>query len=86
MRGVLRLGVSGDHRAHLAVAPDGGGQPAYPNLSLKIEVDITPNLRARLLARGDRPRLLLGPLAGAHGTATACCATIPNGFPGEPGP
>jgi DNA-binding transcriptional LysR family regulator len=36
----------------------------YPNLSLEIEVDITPNLNARLLAQEIELAFVLGPLSG----------------------
>jgi DNA-binding transcriptional LysR family regulator len=63
MRGVLRLGVA-ETIVHTwlpqlikSVNQD------YPNLSLEIEVDITPNLRARLLAQEIELAFLIGPLA-----------------------
>ncbi len=36
---------------------------AYPGLELEIEVDISPNLRDRLIAKDLNLALLLGPLA-----------------------
>jgi DNA-binding transcriptional LysR family regulator len=61
MRGVLRLGVSETivhtwlPRLIERVAS------AHPNLSLEVEVDITPNLRARLLAQEIDLAFCLGP-------------------------
>ncbi len=62
MRGVLRLGVA-ETIVH-TLLPDLIKQVniSYPNLSLEIEVDITPNLRARLLSQEIDLALLLGPL------------------------
>jgi DNA-binding transcriptional LysR family regulator len=64
MRGVLRLGVAETivhtwlPRLVKSVNTD------YPNLSLEIEVDITPNLNARLLAQEIELAFVLGPLSG----------------------
>lgn len=63
MRGILRLGVSETivHTwlprliEHLA--------GTHPNLSIEVEVDITPNLRARLLAQEIDLAFCLGPLS-----------------------
>src|SRR5260221_599931 len=62
MRGVLRLGVA-ETIAHTWLSQlIKSVNHAYPNLSLEIEVDNTPNLRTRLLARENEPGLLLVPL------------------------
>ena len=58
MRGVLRLGVSETIVHTWLPKLIERVASTHPNLSLEVEVDITPNLRARLLAQGDRPRLL----------------------------
>src|SRR5579863_10091859 len=64
MRGVLRLGVA-ETIVHtwlprLIKSVD----TTYPNLSLEIEVDITTNLSARLLAQEIELAFVLGPLSG----------------------
>lgn len=63
MRGVLRLGVA-ETIVHtwLSQLVKNVNQ-AYPNLSLEIEVDITSNLRARLLAQEIELAFLMGPLS-----------------------
>src|SRR5882757_2633952 len=63
MRGVLRLGVA-ETIVHtwlpqLIKSVD----QAYPNLSLEIEVDITSNLRSRLLAQEIDLAFVVGPLS-----------------------
>jgi DNA-binding transcriptional LysR family regulator len=73
MRGVVRLGVS-ETIVHTWL-PKLVERVAnsLPNLSLEIEVDITPNLRARLMAQEIDLAFCLGP--GPHPTcATASCA------------
>ena len=73
-----------DHRAHLAAAADQERQSRpIPNLSLEIEVDITPNLRTRLLAQEIELAFVLGPLT-APASATAYCATIRSAFSPAP--
>lgn len=61
MRGVLRLGVSETivHTWLPRLIERVAG--AHPNLSLEVEVDITPNLRARLLAQEIDLAFCLGP-------------------------
>jgi DNA-binding transcriptional LysR family regulator len=64
MRGALRLGVA-ETIVHtwlprLIKSVD----TTYPNLSLEIEVDITTNLSARLLAQEIELAFVLGPLSG----------------------
>ena len=63
MRGVLRLGVSETivHTWLSRLVKD--VNTTYPNLSLEIEVDITPSLQARLLAHEIDLAFLVGPLA-----------------------
>tara|TARA_E500000081_G_C5993456_1_gene287867 strand:- start:73 stop:780 length:708 start_codon:yes stop_codon:yes gene_type:complete len=63
MRGILRLGVS-ETIVHTWL-PQLIERVAstHPNLSLEVEVDITPNLRARLLAQEIDLAFCLGPLS-----------------------
>jgi DNA-binding transcriptional LysR family regulator len=79
MRGVLRLGVA-ETIVHtwlprLIKSVD----TTYPNLSLEIEVDITPNLSARLLAQEIELAFVLGPLSAASVSNRALC-DYPVGF------
>src|SRR3954451_8241916 len=62
MRGVLRLGVAETIVHTWLPQLIKGVNRAYPNLSLEIEVDITSNLRTRLLAQEIELGFLLGPL------------------------
>lgn len=83
MRGVLRLGVS-ETIVHtwlpkLIERVDS----TYPNLSLEIEVDITPNLRARLLAQEIDLAFLLGPLSVSTVRNRVLC-DYPNAFVASP--
>src|SRR5437870_12420084 len=65
MRGVLRLGVA-ETIVHTWLSQlIKSVNRAYPNLSLEIEVDITSNLRARLLAQEIELAFLIGPLAAS---------------------
>ncbi|OYU91712.1 MAG: LysR family transcriptional regulator [Bradyrhizobiaceae bacterium PARB1] len=65
MRGVLRLGVA-ETIVHTWLSKlIKQVNEAYPNLSLEIEVDITPNLRARLLAQEIELAFVVGPLAAS---------------------
>lgn len=61
MRGILRLGVSETIVHTWLPQLIERVANAYPNLSLEVEVDITPNLRARLLAQEIDLALCLGP-------------------------
>src|SRR5882724_8841232 len=83
MRGVLRLGVSETivHTWLSRLIKD--VNTAYPNLSLEIEVDITPNLRARLLAQEIDLAFLLGPLTAPTVRNRVLC-DYPNGFLASP--
>jgi DNA-binding transcriptional LysR family regulator len=63
MRGVLRLGVAETIVHTWLPQLIKSVNTAYPNLSLEIEVDITPNLTARLLAQEIDLAFLLGPLS-----------------------
>jgi DNA-binding transcriptional LysR family regulator len=66
MRGILRLGVS-ETIVHTWL-PQLIEQVAnaHPNLSLEVEVDITPNLRARLLAQEIDLAFCLGPWSASN--------------------
>lgn len=65
MRGVLRLGVAETIVHTWLPRLIERVNAMYPNLSLEIEVDITPNLRARLLAQEIELAFLIGPLAAS---------------------
>ena len=64
MRGVLRLGVAETIVHTFLTQLIKSVNHAYPNLSVEIEVDITSNLRTRLLAQEIELAFLLGPLTG----------------------
>jgi DNA-binding transcriptional LysR family regulator len=61
MRGVLRLGVAETIVHTWLPRLIKSVNTTYPNLSLEIEVDITPNLTARLLAQEIELAFVLGP-------------------------
>ena len=63
VRGVLRLGVAETIVHTWFPQLVKSVNEAYPNLSLEIEVDITPNLTARLLAQEIELGLVVGPLS-----------------------
>jgi DNA-binding transcriptional LysR family regulator len=79
MRGLVRLGVS-ESIVHtwLPVLIE-RVNAAYPNLELEIEVDISPNLRERLLARELSLGFLLGPIADPKLRSRPLCS-FPVGF------
>lgn len=63
--GVLRLGVA-ETIVHTWLAQFIKAMSlSYPNLTIEVEVDITPSLRARLLAQEIELAFLIGPLAAA---------------------
>jgi DNA-binding transcriptional LysR family regulator len=64
MRGVLRLGVAETIVYTWLPRLIKSVNITYPNLSLEIEVDITPNLNARLQAQEIELAFVLGPLSG----------------------
>ncbi len=65
MRGVLRLGVA-ETIVHTWLSRlIKSVNTAHPNLSLEIEVDITPNLSSRLLGQEIELAFLVGPLSGS---------------------
>jgi DNA-binding transcriptional LysR family regulator len=83
MRGVLRLGVA-ETIVHTWLSQlIKSVNTAYPNLSLEIEVDITPNLTARLLAQEIELALMLGPLAVSSVRNRVLC-DYPIGFLASP--
>src|SRR6202790_962437 len=63
MRGVLRLGVAETIVHTWLPRLIKSVNTAYPNLSMEIEVDITPNLNARLLGQEIELAFLLQPLS-----------------------
>lgn len=82
-RGVLRLGVA-ETIVHTWLSRlIKSVNTAYPNLSLEIEVDITPNLSARLLAQEIELAFLLGPLS-ASGVRSRVLCEYPIGFLASP--
>jgi DNA-binding transcriptional LysR family regulator len=62
MRGVLRLGVAETIVHTWLTQLIKGVNHTYPNLTLEIEVDITSNLRTRLLAQEIELAFMLGPV------------------------
>ena len=73
MRGVLRLGVA-ETIVHTWLSRFVKSvNSAYPNLSLEIEVDITPDLSARLLAQEIDLAFLVGPLSASGVRNRALC-------------
>jgi DNA-binding transcriptional LysR family regulator len=83
MRGVMRLGVA-ETVVHTWLSRlIESVNTAYPNLSLEIEVDITPNLSARLLAQEIELAFVLGPLSASSVRNRALC-DYPVGFLASP--
>jgi DNA-binding transcriptional LysR family regulator len=83
MRGVLRLGVA-ETIVHTWLSRlIKSVNIAYPNLSLEIEVDITPNLTARLLAQEIELAFMLGPLPASNAQNRVLC-DYPIGFLASP--
>jgi DNA-binding transcriptional LysR family regulator len=74
MRGLVRLGVSETivHTWLPTLVNEVNG--AYPNLELEIEVDISPNLRDRLVARDLDLALLLGPISNPNIQTRKLCS------------
>ncbi|MDB5500141.1 MAG: transcriptional regulator, LysR family [Tardiphaga sp.] len=83
MHGVLRLGVAETivHTWLSRLIKD--VNIAYPNLSLEIEVDITPNLNARLQAQEIDLAFVLGPLSTPNVHNRVLC-DYPVGFLASP--
>jgi len=83
MRGVMRLGVA-ETIVHTWLSRlIKSVNTAYPNLSLEIEVDITPNLSARLLAQEIELAFVLGPLSLSSVRNRPLC-DYPIGFLASP--
>jgi DNA-binding transcriptional LysR family regulator len=83
MRGVLRLGVA-ETIVHTWLSRlIKNLNTAHPNLSLEIEVDITPNLSARLLGQEIELAFLLGPLSASSVRNRVLC-DYPIGFLASP--
>lgn len=81
--GVLRLGVS-ETIVHTWLSRlIEAVNSAYPYLSLEIEVDITPNLTARLLAQEIDLAFLVGPLSATEVRNRVLC-DYPNAFVASP--
>ena len=82
-RGVMRLGVA-ETIVHTWLSQlIKSVNHAYPNLSLEIEVDITSNLRTRLLAQEIELAFLLGPLTAPTVSNRVLC-DYPIGFLASP--
>jgi DNA-binding transcriptional LysR family regulator len=82
-RGVLRLGVA-ETIVHTWLSRlIKSVNTAYPNLSLEIEVDITPNLSARLMGQEIELALLLGPIP-TSGVRNRVLCDYPVGFLASP--
>jgi DNA-binding transcriptional LysR family regulator len=83
MRGVLRLGVAETLVHTWLPRLIKRVNTAYPHLSLEIEVDITPNLSARLLAQEIELAFALGPVT-ASGVRHRVLCDYPIGFLASP--
>jgi DNA-binding transcriptional LysR family regulator len=73
MRGALRLGVAETIVYTWLPRLIKSVNTTYPNLSLEIEVDITPNLNARLQAQEIELAFMLGPLSGPSVRSRELC-------------
>jgi DNA-binding transcriptional LysR family regulator len=73
VRGVLRLGVAETIVHTWLPRLLKSVNEAYPNLSLEIEVDITPNLTERLLAQEIELGFVVGPLSAAGVQSRVLC-------------
>ncbi len=83
MRGVLRLGVAETIVHTWLPRLVKSVNEAYPNLSLEIEVDITPNLSARLLAQEIELAFVVGPLS-ASGVQNRVLVRLPDRLSRQP--
>ncbi len=79
MRGLVKLGVSETIVHTWLPTLIERVNAAYPNLELEIEVDISPNLRNRLVAKELDLGLLLGPVSGPNVQSRPLC-TFPIAF------
>lgn len=84
MRGVLRIGAAETIVHTLLPRLVKSVNSVYPNLSLEIEVDITPNLRARLVAQEIELAFVLGPLSGAPSVRNRVLCDYPVSFLASP--
>ncbi len=83
MRGVLRLGVAETIVHDWLPRLIKHVNDSYPNLSLEIEVDVTPNLPARLLAQEIELAFALGP-PSAPGIRNRVLCDYPISFLASP--
>jgi DNA-binding transcriptional LysR family regulator len=83
MRGVLRLGVAETIVHTWLPRLIKHVNQSYPNLSLEIEVDVTPNLHARLLAQEIELAFALGP-PSAPGIRNRVLCDYPVNFLASP--
>src|ERR1700753_1066688 len=83
MRGVLRLGVAETTVHTWLPRLIKSVNTTYPNLSLEIEVDITPNLTARLMAQEIELAFVLGPTP-ASGVRNKHLCDYPIGLVASP--
>lgn len=83
MRGALRLGVAETIVHTWLPRLVKSVNELYPNLSLEIEVDITPNLTARLLAQEIELAFVLGPIS-ASGAQNRVLCDYPISFLASP--
>jgi len=74
MRGIVRLGCSETIVHTWLPLLIERVNAAYPNLELEIEVDISPNLRERLVARDLDLALLLGPVGDPNIMSRTLCS------------
>jgi DNA-binding transcriptional LysR family regulator len=74
MRGIVRLGVSETIVHTWLPTLIERVNAAYPNLELEIEVDISPNLRDRLVAKDLNLALLLGPISNPNVHSQPLCS------------
>lgn len=79
MRGMVRLGVSESIVHTWLPSLIERVNAAYPNLELEIEVDISPNLRDRLLSKELNLGLLIGPISDPGLQSRPLCS-FPVGF------
>ena len=84
MRGVLRIGAAETIVHTWLPRLVKSVNSVYPNLSLEIEVDITPNLRARLVAQEIELAFVLGPLSGASSVRNRVLCDYPVSFVASP--
>jgi len=83
MRGVLRLGVAETIVHTWLPSLIKSVNTTYPNLSLEIEVDISPNLNAQLAAQEIELAFVLGP-SSASGVRNRVLCDYPIGFLASP--